>query len=1109
MSVSGREHFVTLIDLLQHRAQRQPEALAYRFLPSGDIAESPLTRTYGELAERAGLIGARLAAEAQPGDNVLVLYPPGLDYLEGFFGCLAGGVVAVPAYPPDLTRIERSMPRLTSILSDCRCRIILTTRALYAVAESLFALYPQLAALRWLTTDDLPTGAAAGWRAPETHADDLAFLQYTSGSTGDPKGVMLTHRNLLDNLQLMQQVVQQGADLNMVLWLPPYHDMGLIGGLLQTLYTGGRCTFFSPLDFLARPARWLRAISHYRANISPAPNFAFELCARKVSAEDKVGLDLRSWVIAPNGAEPIRAETLERFSDAFGRCGFAASAHSPGYGLAEATLVVTARPLGSGMRAVAFDPAALAQGRAQVSAAGRRLVSCGSVRGQQRVRVVDPGTRRPLEDGAVGELWIQGPSVAPGYWNKPEVNAEIFGARLADSGEGPFLRSGDLGFFHEGELYIAGRRKDLLILRGRNQYPQDIELTVERAHPGIRPGCVAAFAIERRGEESLGLLAELDPRANPPVDAVVAAVCEAVAAAHDVAVSALWLVAPGSIAKTSSGKLQRAACRELAERGALDTRHHWEPSQVPAPAPPTTEAADPAAAALQQFLTEWLARELKVPPAAITASTQLAQLGVDSVASVSLMHALEQRLGRKLSTSLAFSHPTVGELARHLCQPAAAESSPLQIDVKPILGREEYPLSFTEGYLFELIERQPRQEAYNLFLPLRVAGPLDAEALAAAWAALLQRHDNLRTAFSRRDGRLVRRVLAAVPFALEQVELSSLSAESRDAAVRRACAELRHRHFDLAKPPLLAVRLLRLAAQESLVLISISHLVTDAWGLGVMRRDLDALYEAACSGGVASLPALTLRAADFAVATEAAFRELLAVGQAAFPPYPAEDFRFPYDHPLPPSPSIEGKFRIFPVDEAATARLQRTGQAHGFSLSMACLVAFQGALHRLTQKEQVMFAVVQGNRRLQALREVVAHVVYSEMFCGDVRGAPSYLSLLGHARQFTLQERIPQQLRTLLAAPPAMRILFNFHNFAAGERGTASRFTLARELNIFPYLWDSYDLLLQIFPLGTSIFCNAVYRSEVIEATTIEAVVKLFCQSLEELAGDPASAFTI
>lgn len=1143
MSVGAYQPFDTLVDILYRRAQQHPEALAYRFLPTGELAEPAVTRSYGELAERARAIGARLQAEARPGDRVLLLYPPGLDYLEGFFGCLSAGVVPVPAYPPDLSRIERSMPRLSAILSDCQCQLVLTTRALHAVAESLFPLSPQLAALRWLATDDLPAVAAGDWRAPAIRADDLAFLQYTSGSTGDPKGVMLTHRNLLANLRLMQEVVQLGAELNMVLWLPPYHDMGLIGGLLQTLYTGGRCTFFSPLDFLARPVRWLRAISHYRANISPAPNFAFELCARKVREADKVGLDLRSWIIAPNGAEPIRAETLERFQDAFQSCGFVPQAHAPGYGLAEATLVVSAAMRGSGMRATVFDEAALSRGRAEVAPVGRRLVSCGAVRGGQRVLIVDPQTRSALGEDAVGEIWIQGDCVATGYWDKPAVNAEIFGARLADSGEGPWLRSGDLGFLHAGELYIAGRRKDLLILRGRNHYPQDLEVTAERAQAGIRPGCVAAFAIERAGEESLGLAAELDGRARPAVDAVVAALCEAMAAAHDVAVAAIWLVAPGGLPKTSSGKLQRYACRELAESGALDVLHHWErprlppaaaqddepaegggrtgdgaPSGPPVPRPASPVLREPAAAAaaadpdeaeLRQLLIDWLVRELKVPPATLSASAQFGQLGVDSVAAVSLLNALEQRLGRKLSTSLIWNHPTVGELARYLAASAGAEPSALQLDVQPVAPRAEYPLSFTEEYLLTLIEHQPRQEAYNLFVPLRIVGPLDAAALEAAWGALIQRQDNLRTAFLRRDGTPVRRVLDAVPFHLEQEDLSALPADSRDAAVLRACAALRHVHFDLARPPLLSVRLIRLAAEESLVLISISHLVSDAWGLGVMRRELEALYQAALGGEARPLPALTLRAADFAVATEAAFRELRARGRAAFPPYPAEDFRFPYDYPLPPSPSIEGRFRIFPIDEAMTARLESAGQAHGFSPAMACLVAFQSALHRLTRREQVMFAVVQGNRRVQAMRDVVAHVVYSEMFCGDVRGAPPYLSLLDQARRFTLEERIPQQIRTLLAAPPAMRILFNFQNFAAADRGAPSRFTLARELNVFPYLFDSYDLLLQIFPMGTSLFCNAVYRSEVIRAETIESIIKLFGQALTELATDPRSRFAL
>ncbi|PYQ61978.1 MAG: hypothetical protein DMF53_14145, partial [Acidobacteria bacterium] len=497
----------TLIELLRQRADQPAELPGYTFLLDGDETEARMS--WAELDLRARGLGAALQRLGAVGERALLLYPPGLDYIAAFFGCLYGGAAAVPAYPP---RANRPSPRVRSILEDAAPRVILTTSALRAKLEDVL---PVPAGTEWLTTDDpLPPALGAGdlaelageWRDPGVGPSTLAFLQYTSGSTAAPKGVMLSHANLLHNLGLIQACFAQTGRERTVLWLPPYHDMGLIGGILEPLYAGYPVTLMSPLAFLQQPVRWLRAISRTRATTSGGPNFAYDLCVHKVSAEQKRELDLSSWSLAFNGAEPVRPETLERFAAAFAPCGFRRAAFFPCYGLAEATLLVSAgrRQEGASVRAFAADE--IERHRAAPADDGRALTACGRAAdprpGYPRIAIARPDSSEPCGPGEVGEIWVSAPSVAQGYWRRPEETERTFGARLA-GGEGPFLRTGDLGFVADGELFVTGRLKDLIILRGRNHYPQDIELTVERSHPALRPGCGAAFAVEREGEERL------------------------------------------------------------------------------------------------------------------------------------------------------------------------------------------------------------------------------------------------------------------------------------------------------------------------------------------------------------------------------------------------------------------------------------------------------------------------------------------------------------------------------------------------------------------------------------------------------------------------------
>ncbi|MFN8598254.1 MAG: fatty acyl-AMP ligase, partial [Anaerolineae bacterium] len=561
----------TLVELLRQRAHTQPDQVAYTFLGDDETEAAPLT--YIELDRRARAIAAELQRDDVKGQRVFLLYPPGLAYIAGFFGCLYAGAVAVPAYPPDVDRLNRTLPRLLAMLADAQATVVLTTTEILGLAEYVFEEAPELKALRWLATDDLSSDQAALWQSPALDRCDLAFLQYTSGSTRQPRGVMLSHANLLHNSKLIAQAFETCSDSIGVIWLPPYHDMGLIGGILQPIYGGFPCVLMSPISFLRQPLRWLQTITQHKGTISGGPNFAYDLCVRKITPEHRATLDLSSWHVAFNGAEPVRAETLDRFAETFKDCGFRREAFYPCYGLAESTLIVsggstTEPPITCHVHKTALQRHQIIEA-ATTDRAATHLIGCGRPLADLQAIVVDPDALRPCPPDVIGEIWLAGPSVAHGYWNQAEETQRVFQARLADDAQQSFLRTGDLGFVKDGELFITGRLKDLIILRGRNHYPQDIELTVERSHPALRSGCGAAFSIDVNGEEQLVIVQEADTRQSLDATEIAAIIRQAVIDAHDVQAYSIVLIEPRSIPKTSSGKIQRHACKAEYLSGTL------------------------------------------------------------------------------------------------------------------------------------------------------------------------------------------------------------------------------------------------------------------------------------------------------------------------------------------------------------------------------------------------------------------------------------------------------------------------------------------------------------------------------------------------------------
>ncbi|MBE9215021.1 AMP-binding protein [Plectonema cf. radiosum LEGE 06105] len=581
---------------MQYRSHHQPLLQGYIFLTDGESQENSLN--YRELDTKAKVIAAYLQSLNLIGERALLLYPPSLEFIAAFLGCLYAGVIAVPAYPP---RKGQSLLRLKSIAADSQALIVLTVESLLDVIESQQTI--NLPDIKYaIATDSLPENLAADWQKPEINSETLAFLQYTSGSTGNPKGVMVSHGNLLHNEQIIKQGFGHTKDTTVVGWLPFYHDMGLIGNVLQPLYLGICSILMPPVTFLQKPIRWLQAISNYKATTSGGPNFAYEMCLQKITPQQRASLDLSCWEVAFCGAETIRAETLERFAQVFAECGFRKEAFLPCYGLAEATLFVSGSKNIAAPKVIHVETKALAENRIEVSRenltpqppsllgngenkeklSNTAIVSCGIE--AQEVVIVNPDNFNPCSENQVGEIWVRGESIAQGYWGKIQETAETFKAKIGEGAEEveekSYLRTGDLGFIREGELYITGRIKDTIIIRGLNYYPQDIELTVEQSHPSLQPGCGAAFGVEiaeRAKEEGLVIVQEVKREGwrSVEVENVISSIISAVSQQYQLQVYAVVLLKPGSIPKTTSGKIQRYACRAGFENGSLNRIGEW------------------------------------------------------------------------------------------------------------------------------------------------------------------------------------------------------------------------------------------------------------------------------------------------------------------------------------------------------------------------------------------------------------------------------------------------------------------------------------------------------------------------------------------------------
>lgn len=860
-----KDEYATLVELVRARADAHPDR-GYHFQSDGtDVTES---LSYGELERDARKVAATLQRNAvAKGSRVVLLYPTGLEFVRAFWGCFYAGAIAVPVPPPHPVRPARTVARLRTIVEDCRPDVVLTSSALLSAWQAVLAIAPELASTKVLVTDG--TDADPGdWKPVSASSSDIAVLQYTSGSTRDPRGVMISHGNMLHNLAMLREFHQKQEHMVMISWLPLYHDMGLIRGMMSPLHMGGDCFMMGPMEFAQQPVKWLATVTAHRGTTTGSPNFGYELATRKIADEDLAKLDLSSLEVVFASAEPIRKGTIERFVDRFAPCGLGRGTFRAAYGLAEATVAV-AGELGDGLQTFTVSERAMREGRVVASSPSAAdaydLVSCGEPLGDQDVAIVDPQGRRCAPD-QIGEVWVRGRSVARGYWHREEDTRAVFGAELPD-GSGPFLRTGDLGCFTpKGGLCIVGRKKDIVIVRGQNYYPHDVEATVEAADARLRPGCSAVFGVDVDGSDSLVVVAECDGRVTTGDvrwNDVVAAVRSAVGEEHEVAIQTVCLIASGKIPKTASGKVQRAAAKRMYLAGEFEPLHTWS-------APPATTTDDKEA--------ETLARLGQTPPpvgheavlalAAIWSDVlgverigpddDFFKLGSDSLQLMRVIARVGAVWGVELKLAEVFKASTVAGMAAMIAAaPAARQPAPVRTDVP-----SGSLTSFVQDQILNWEAPRERSSTWSQMRWANIRGPLDTPRLIDAIRRMTERQESLRQVFDLRTQAKGwgAKLCSSEAIPIERRDLTGQS----DQDVQRFIETEMNVPFAIAGDPLVRFFVLERGPSEHVLLVKWHHLVHDPTAADLFMTEILEHYFALGEKRAPRLPTLPIRYVDYA-----------------------------------------------------------------------------------------------------------------------------------------------------------------------------------------------------------------------------------------------------
>jgi amino acid adenylation domain-containing protein len=1013
-----------LDELFLWRCGQEPEALAYAFVRD-DLALSGQL-TYEELACKVNILAKGLQRQAAPGSRVLLLFPPGLDIACAFWACVVAGLVPVPAPAPDPLRLKYSLPRLRSIFHDAAASLVLTATAHDAVIQGLNR-GTNGEGIAWATLDRLQEPCTEDFPI-ETPALPLAYLQYTSGSTMTPRGVMISHHNVLAQCQGLLDIARINKDSRSLCWLPYFHDYGLVHGIIAPFYAGIPAFLMSPLTFLRRPLRWLEAIDRWAITHSGAPNSAYDSCVKALQKQKDWKGDLQRWSVASCGAEPIHPETIDRFCDAFAPHGFARTAFTPAYGLAESTLVVSSAPPGEPPLVMAVSTERLEANRVATkdvhNEETRRLVACGRPLPGTQVMVVNPATLVECRPDEVGELWVSGPSVAEGYWNCPDATAETFNVAPEGKERARYLRTGDLGFLHQGQVFITGRLKDLIILNGRNLYPHDIELAVEGCHTSLRSGGCAAFAIEEQQCERLVIVHEIERVPHVDVEDVATALRAVVAERFDVPIWAVVLVRSGAIPRTSSGKIQRRACRNaylgqslpiiassVIAFGAGSTE---QPVAAAPTGPPTGERE------IETYLLRLFAEQAGLPIDRMNALTSIVNFGLDSLGTSLIKNRVEQDFGVELTFTQLFSQWTIRDLALYivgslsserntedLVEHVSAAPAPLNLTGKGSRvsagdGVVRHALSFSQERLWFLEQMQPGGALNHICLAITLTGPFDRDGFTRGLEEIVSRHDMLRTSFATNEGRAYQSVGSRVALPIRHHSLRNVHITSIDDEIRRWIREETLVPFDLGTAPLLRVLVLERGADDHIVVITVHRLIADGWSLRLFCKELSALYNVDGGADCSALPPPQSRYQHYAQWQRSWLESGKCASQLSYwkhqlahlPP----TLTLPTDRPRPRLRQFLGGARSRVLPEALVKSLEMFCQRYGVTRFMLLYAAFTAWLQRCARTDDIVVGSIVANRRFVLWEDLFGYLVNTVALRMDLSGIKTAEELLARAR---------------------------------------------------------------------------------------------------------------
>jgi amino acid adenylation domain-containing protein len=1082
-----------LCGLLRSQVAAREDWTAYEFL--SDDLEVAQALTYGELGHAAESIADCLAIHTRPGDRVLLAFNNNLDAVRLFWGCIVAGVVPVPAPAPDPQNAKASQSRLQGIVADARVKIALTVPNLLAAARAQAPETPWLSLQELLSAKPLDDGVALGGDEANVGAvRDLAYLQYTSGSTSQPRGVEITHMNVLAQCRALVEAEALDPDrLRALIWLPWFHDYGLIHGLIQPLYAGGTSILMSTVHFLLRPLKWLEAIDRHRVTHSGAPDFAYAACVQALSRAPNWTGRLDSWQLASCGAEPVRATTLDAFANAFSTHGFDGAAFAPSYGLAEAVLAVTVRTSITPLRRLTLDAQALDRHEVvevpATAKGARTMVGCGPALTGFDLRIVDPETFRPCVHGHIGEIWVAGPSVGRGYWNQREETAAHFAASFEGQTDRTthYLRTGDLGFLWRDELFITGRRKDLILVHGRNIYPQDLELTAEMAHSTVRQAGVIAISVDKGSRESVVMLVECSRRPTPDVVRdLLDNVNKQIAMAHHIDLHEVVPLRAGSLPRTSSGKPRRSAARQLYLQGAL------EPMRLEArsPASDTLDDAAPDAALIETIAGLW--REV-LGLDDVGLDTDFFGLGGDSLLATQLVSRVKIRLGIELPIRSLFEAPTVRGLARQAAKALSRQTGlvdgtvgqemvKLDAPQSPRRSGDQVPLSFSQERMWFMHAIAPESSAYNIPLALKLRGLLDLKALQWAWDQVVERHEILRTRFINTADGPAGEVMPAQAWPLEAAWLETHDGSDPDETLARHLADVCARPFQLDQCPLFRVHVVGTGEREAVLLIVMHHIIGDQWSFAALGQELAYHYNAAKVGTEVPVPALPIQYADYAAWHRTWFSGERQARELAYWLHRLEGLEplsLNTDFPRPGQHSFQGASLRLPLAPSHIASLRALGAANGTSLSMVLIAALNVLLMRHTGKTDIAIGVPIANRHQLASENLIGTFVNTLVFRTDLGGSPDFKTVLSRVREVALEAFAHQDMpfevlvrklgtRSDPGMQPLFSVMFNMVN------------TLARDCVFDGMTWSRLDFDRASAQFDLTVIADAVYDGSIV-----------------------------